>query len=47
MYEIRALNPDAINAELAYRRQQLIVGNRVGHAEPRARWWRRRPQSTD
>ncbi len=46
MYEIRALNPDAIQAELAYRRQQL-VGNRVGQAQPRGRWWRRRPQSTD
>ena len=33
MYEIRALNPDAISAELAYRRQQL-VGNRVAHAQP-------------
>ena len=33
MYEIRALNPDAIQAELAYRRQQL-VGNRVGRRSP-------------
>jgi len=46
MYEIRALNPDAMSAELAYRRQQL-VGNRVAHLQPRGRWWRRRPQSTD
>jgi len=46
MYEIRALNPDAITAELAYRRQQL-VGNRVGPPQPRGRWWRRRTQITD
>lgn len=46
MYEIRALNPDAISAELAYRRQQL-AGHRVGYTQPRGRWWRRRTQSTD
>lgn len=46
MFEMRALNPDAVAADLAYRRQQLM-GHRVARLEPRARWWRRRPLSTD
>jgi hypothetical protein len=46
MYEIRALNPDALAADLAYRRERL-QGRRVAHLEPRGRWWRRRTFSTD
>ena len=46
MYEIRALNPDAIAADLAYRRQQLR-GRRVLNPEPRGRWTRRRDPITD
>lgn len=46
MYEIRALNPDAVNAELAYRRAQL-VGRPTVHVQPRARWWRRRGPVSD
>ena len=30
MFEIRALNPDAIAADLAYRREQLM-GNRIAN----------------
>ncbi len=46
MFELRALNPDAVHADLEYRRQQLM-GRRVAHLQPRGRWWRRRPASTD
>ncbi|MGH8860069.1 MAG: hypothetical protein ACRDVG_02345 [Jatrophihabitantaceae bacterium] len=46
MYEIRALNPDAINADLAYRRAQLL-GLHPAHLGPRARWWRRRGPVSD
>ncbi len=46
MYELRALNPDAVTAELAYRREQL-TGHRLGRPRPRERRWRRRPQGTD
>lgn len=41
MFEIRALNPDALAADVAYRRERL-QGRRVAHVEPRGRWWRRR-----
>jgi hypothetical protein len=46
MYEIRALNPDAINAELAYRRE-LLKGRRTAYPAPRGRWRRRRDPLTD
>jgi hypothetical protein len=46
MYEIRALNPDAIAADLAYRRQ-LLQGRRVAYPAPRGRWTRRRDPITD
>jgi hypothetical protein len=41
MYEIYDRNPDAMNAELAYRRA-LLTGTRSQLAAPRGRWWRRR-----
>jgi hypothetical protein len=46
MYEIRALNPDAVSADLAYRRNQLTgrPGVRPG---PRGRWWRRATPRND
>ena len=46
MFETRALNPDAISADLAYRRQQL-VGRRTAPPAPRGRWVRRRNPTTD
>lgn len=46
MYEIRALNPDAVNAELAYRRS-LLVGRPTVPVQARARWWRRRGPVND
>jgi hypothetical protein len=46
MFELRALNPDAVAADLEYRRQQL-VGRRVAYPQPRGRWWRRRSPGTD
>jgi hypothetical protein len=46
MFEIRALNPDAMAADLAYRRERLR-GRRVAHADPRGRWWRRQTIITD
>lgn len=46
MFEIRALNPDAMAADLAYRREQLR-GRRVARPDPRGRWWLRRTISTD
>ncbi|HEY2297608.1 MAG TPA: hypothetical protein VGH43_07765 [Jatrophihabitans sp.] len=46
MYEVRALNPDAISAELAYRREQL-KGRRPVYPAPRGRWLRRRDPLTD
>jgi hypothetical protein len=46
MYELRALNPDAIAADLAYRRE-LLVGRRVGPPAPRGRWWKRRGPVND
>jgi hypothetical protein len=46
MFEIRALNPDAIAADLAYRRQQLM-GNRIANSAPRGRWRRRRSPVND
>jgi hypothetical protein len=46
MFEIRALNPDAMAADLAYRRERLR-GRRVAHPAPRGRWWRRQTFSND
>jgi hypothetical protein len=46
MLEIRALNPDAVAADLAYRRQQLM-GTRIANAAPRGRWRRRRNPGND
>ena len=45
MYEIYNLNRDAMQAEVDYRRSQL-VGLRSSSIAPRARWWRRRETIT-
>jgi hypothetical protein len=45
MYEIYHQNPDALKAELAYRRSMLI-GLRGQPPAPRGRWWRQRSQRT-
>ena len=41
MYELIDTNPDAMTAELAYRRARLS-GTRAVLPQPRGRWWRRR-----
>jgi hypothetical protein len=46
MFETRAINPDAVSADLAYRRAQL-TGRSAARPQPRGRWWRRRAPGTD
>ena len=46
MFELRALNPDAVAADLDYRRQQLM-GRRSERLQPNGRWRRRRQFRND
>jgi len=46
MYETYERNPDALAAEIAYRRARLM-GSASHPPAPRGRWWRRRTPTTD